>query len=102
MATKNSANGDQLVPMAVDLMAPMVHPIAIGANDDRHWWLQLVTIGKIQMPTMAPQSWLPYGDNGNNGNIFAMNANDDSGDPLTIHWQPMVTMTPLATMVPVD
>ena len=37
MATKNGANGDPLAPMAMDLMAPMVQPIAIGTNDDQHW-----------------------------------------------------------------
>ena len=31
---KNGANADPLAPMEMDLMVPMVHPIAIGANDD--------------------------------------------------------------------
>ena len=35
-SAKNGAYGHSLVPMAKDLMAPMVHPIAIGANDDQH------------------------------------------------------------------
>ena len=35
---KKGANGNPLAPMAMDLMAPMVHPIAICANYDHHWW----------------------------------------------------------------
>ena len=34
---KNGANGNPLAPMATGLMVSMVHPIAIGANGDRHW-----------------------------------------------------------------
>ena len=34
---KNGANCNPLVPMAMDLMAPMVRPIAIGTNGDRYW-----------------------------------------------------------------
>ena len=37
MATKNGAHGNPLVPMAVDLMAPMVHPNAIGTNNNHHF-----------------------------------------------------------------
>ena len=37
MATKDGANGDPLAPMTMDLMAPMVHPIAISAKDNHHW-----------------------------------------------------------------
>ena len=37
MVTKNGVNGDPSAPMAMDLMAPMVHPIAIGANEDHHY-----------------------------------------------------------------
>ena len=33
----NGANSDLLVPMVMDQMAPMAHPIAIGTNDDHHW-----------------------------------------------------------------
>ena len=33
----NGTNGNPLAPTAIDLMAPMVHPIAIGANDDCYW-----------------------------------------------------------------
>ena len=31
------ANGDPLAPMVMDLMELMVHPIAIGTNEDHHW-----------------------------------------------------------------
>ena len=34
---KKGANGNPMAPMAMDLMAPMVHPIAICANYDHHW-----------------------------------------------------------------
>ena len=37
MVTKNDANGDPLVPMVMDQMVPMAHPIAIGASEDPHW-----------------------------------------------------------------
>ena len=33
----NGANDDPLAPMVMDLMAQMVHLIAMSANDDRHW-----------------------------------------------------------------
>ena len=36
MVTENDANRDPSAPMAMDLMVPMVHPMAIGANDDHH------------------------------------------------------------------
>jgi len=34
---KNETNGDPLSPIAMPEMAPMVHPITIGDNGDRHW-----------------------------------------------------------------
>ena len=46
--TNNGANGDPLVAMVMDQMAPMAHPIVNSANNDHHWW------------TMVPFEWLHW------------------------------------------
>ena len=68
----------KMVPMAMNLIAPMVHPIAIGANDD-------CTIG---------DHWCNF-----NGSIGAISWR------CVFHnrqWKPMTSMTSLESMVPLE
>ena len=57
LAPLNGTIGAPLVPMVMAIMAPMVHPIAIGTIGDRHWYqwrLPLDAIGAIWMAPMVP------------------------------------------------
>ena len=79
---KNVTNHNPLSPMAMPMMAPMVHPITIGA---RHWWSPLVTIGAIwwSIGDQWPQRLLwrvfwQWISNVYNGYLMAT---------MVIHWQ---------------
>ena len=117
----NGTNGNPLAPTAIDLMAPMVHPIAIGANDDHHWCNSNGFIGailwwrvfhnrhwkpKASMTSLASivypfNNWCKWWFIGAISVIDAIgvnSANESIGDPLA-SLMPMVSMAPLATLV---
>ena len=85
---KNVAYGNPLASKVMDQMAPMVHPIAIGANDNHHWhqwWSPLVVNGAISMAPLAPFR----------GNVKVKISNESWWH----QWRPMATVATLAPMV---